>query len=86
MVQKLTVPVGGEPDLRERTILARVALVYSIEPFRSLVLPLLNLIPQLLPSAALESSLTLRIDAIETIVDNMREMPCHLVSPSRIQS
>jgi len=84
MVGELTVPVGREPDFGERTILASFALPYWIESFRSLILPSLNLIPQLLPSPSLELLLTLRICAIEAVVDNMSEMPCHLVRPGSL--
>jgi hypothetical protein len=84
VVQMLTMPVACKPDLRERTILASFTLPDRIEPSWSLFRPLLDLIPQLLPSAIPLGLLPLRIAAVEAVVDDKRQIPRHLIRPSSL--
>jgi hypothetical protein len=83
---KLAVPVTCEPYFWKRTILASFTLPYRVESFRPVLGPLLDLVPQLLPSPALVRSFTVWITIIEAVVDDVRQIPCHLIGPGSLQS
>jgi hypothetical protein len=76
-----TMPVTREPYLRNRTLGSSFALPDGIKRHRPVCSPFLNLIPQLLPSVALVGSLTVLVAPVEAVVDDVRQVPCHLVGP-----
>jgi hypothetical protein len=80
------VPVAREPYFRKWAFVTSFALPDGIKRFGSVVSPLLNLIPQLLPPVVLVgASLTMLVASIEAVVYDMCQVPSHLVSPGRLK-
>jgi hypothetical protein len=80
-----TMPIGGEPYLWEWAVRVRWPLPYWLKSFRFCFDPLLNKIPDLLPTPHFVSAIVSRVVALETKVDSQCCVPSHLIGPCGLQ-
>jgi hypothetical protein len=64
-------PVSGEPYVGKHAIFTSFTFPYGIEGVRSLFVPLIDLVPELLPSSTSVIMLTTGVTCVKAVIHDM---------------